>query len=225
MVITIEEAGDVLVYAPQFVQIQEIHKFIHEKSDWIQQRVRKAKDFTSRLKEKRFDHGQEFLFQGKKYALNVRENHFLKRSKINFDGIRWTVEVSSESSNGRRQQEIKRLLILWYQTQAKEIFGSRLFNYARIMQVEALDITVRSQKRIWGCCDHRKKRVSLNWHLVMSPLAVIDYVVVHELCHLFVPNHSRKFWNRVKQFMPDYRKREQWLKDHALDMKLPEIMT
>lgn len=82
-------------------------------------------------------------------------------------------------------------------------------------------ITVKTQKRLWGSCNHHGRSINLNWMLVMTPLMVIDYVVVHELCHLLVPNHSRRFWKHVAQYFPDYQASEKWLKTHAPEMQLP----
>jgi predicted metal-dependent hydrolase len=89
------------------------------------------------------------------------------------------------------------------------------------MGTEPLKIAVKTQKRIWGSCHPRTKTINLNWMLVLAPLEVIDYVVVHELSHLDVPNHSRRFWKRVSGVMPDYRRQVQWLKEHAAEMVMP----
>ena len=109
-------------------------------------------------------------------------------------------------------------MIQWYRRQAEEILGSRLFHYARLIGVEPKKIAVRTQKRLWGNCDYRTRTIHLNWQIVLAPLEVMDYVVVHELCHLIVPNHSKRFWQRVEKTMPDFKKHKQWLKDHAVDM-------
>ena len=116
---------------------------------------------------------------------------------------------------------IKEKLIKWYRAQAEEIFGGRVFYFSRIMGLEPQKIAVKTQKRIWGSCGYHDKAISLNWQLVFAPMDVIDYVVVHELAHLDTPNHSRKFWKSVANILPDYKMRQNWLKNNRLSMKLP----
>ena len=108
----------------------------------------------------------------------------------------------------------------WYQEQAKEVFGVRVFYYARLMQESPRDILIRKQKCIWGCCDKRRGVISLNWQLIQAPMWVIDYVIVHELAHLKHANHSQRFWNRVAKFFPEYGHAKQWLRDHQVDITL-----
>ncbi|WDC85678.1 M48 family metallopeptidase [Caloramator sp. mosi_1] len=67
---------------------------------------------------------------------------------------------------------------------------------------------------MWGSCSS-KGNINLNWRLVMMPLDVIDYVIVHELCHLKHPNHSKGFWNLVREFMPDFEGKRRWLKENG----------
>ena len=105
--------------------------------------------------------------------------------------------------------------------QAKEILGSRIFHYARKMQVEPKSISIKDQKRIWGSCQYRKQSINLNWRIVMSPLDVLDYVIVHELSHLVVPDHSKRFWRKVEDILPNYKQSRQWLKQNQRSMLLP----
>ncbi|OGX07260.1 MAG: hypothetical protein A2Z88_06205 [Omnitrophica WOR_2 bacterium GWA2_47_8] len=111
-------------------------------------------------------------------------------------------------------------LIKWYRKQALEIIGVRVFQLARTLGLVPEKVNIRTQKRIWGSCYHRTKTINLNWQLVMAPLEVMDYVIVHELCHLAHPDHSKRFWNKVKQYAPDYKLREKWLKEHHLALKV-----
>jgi hypothetical protein len=90
------------------------------------------------------------------------------------------------------------------------------------MGVEPKKIAVRTQKRLWGCCDYHTQTIHLNWQIILSPIRVIDYVVVHELCHLTVPNHSKRFWKKVEKIIPDFKRHKQWLAVNHIDMVLPD---
>ena len=93
----------------------------------------------------------------------------------------------------------------------KEIFQNKTLNEAKNIKVTPKKIIVRSYKRRWGSCSH-KKDISYNWKLIMAPEKIIDYVVIHELCHLIHFNHSRDFWKSVGNIMPDYKSSKEWLK-------------
>ena len=156
---------------------------------------------------------------GKKYQLDVLQNGS-RSSRIVFDGNKWTVSLPNGLNPQECQARIKKELEKWYRLQAKEILGGRLFHYSRLMNAEPKRIVIKSQKRLWGSCNYRTQAIHLNWKIILSPLEVIDYVVVHELCHLFVPNHSKRFWTKVAKFIPDFKEQQKWLRTNFLDMSL-----
>ena len=80
-------------------------------------------------------------------------------------------------------------------------------------------ITIRDQKTRWGSCSS-KGTLSFNWRLMLAPPAILDYVVVHELCHLTHMNHSAAFWQAVETVCPDYRNARKWLKEHGNELVL-----
>ena len=109
-------------------------------------------------------------------------------------------------------QEIKLLT-----TRAKRIIPQRVRYYANIMGVEYGRITIRMQKSRWGSCSS-KGNLNFNCLLMRTPEEIIDYVVVHELCHLKEMNHSPRFWEEVEKIFPDYKERRKWLKEHGNDI-------
>ena len=109
-------------------------------------------------------------------------------------------------------QDIKLLI-----TRAKRIIPQRVRYYADIMGVTYGRITIRMQKSRWGSCSS-KGNLNFNCLLMRTPDEIIDYVVVHELCHLKEMNHSPRFWAEVEKIFPDYKERRKWLKDHGNDI-------
>ncbi|MBQ7614184.1 MAG: M48 family metallopeptidase [Butyrivibrio sp.] len=99
-------------------------------------------------------------------------------------------------------------------TKAKRIIPQRVRYYANLMGVEYGRITIRMQKSRWGSCSG-KGNLNFNCLLMRTPDEIIDYVVVHELCHLKEMNHSPRFWAEVEKVIPDYKERRKWLKDHG----------
>ncbi len=113
----------------------------------------------------------------------------------------------------------------WYISQAKQVFPERASQYYPLVSKLAGEmgkeifpvnrIVVRNQKTRWGSCSS-KGNLNFNWRLLMAPAKVLDYVVVHELCHLAYLDHSKQFWQMVAAVLPDCRERRNWLKTHGM---------
>ena len=97
---------------------------------------------------------------------------------------------------------------------AKIVFPERIRYYAKIMGVTYGKVTLREQKTRWGSCSS-KGNLNFNCLLMLTPPEIIDYVVVHELCHRKEMNHSENFWNEVEKVIPDYKDSLQWLKNEG----------
>lgn len=104
--------------------------------------------------------------------------------------------------------------IFIYRERAANVITARAQLYAGIMSVNFGRITIRQQKTRWGSCS-AGGNLNFNWKLVLMPQKILDYVVVHELAHRRVMNHSADFWNIVEQVMPDYKECRKWLKEHG----------
>lgn len=221
IVIYVDEKAEVSVYAPTWASEKEVFGFIRQKSSWIWAKLKEAQANIQYVNQKGFSSGDEFLFLGKKYPLSV-DRADVKRSRMDFDSGGWRCIIPKGLPDADEQKEVRDRLIKWYRKQATEILGGRIFHYARLIGVEPKKIAIRTQKRMWGCCDYRTQTVHLNWHIILSPMDVVDYVVVHELCHLIVPDHSKRFWGKVRKFMPDFEDAKKWLKVNFYDLVIPE---
>ena len=98
--------------------------------------------------------------------------------------------------------------------QAKDVIPPKVKHYASMLGVDYGRITIRNQKTRWGSCSS-KHNLNFNCLLLRAPEEILDYVVVHELCHIRHMDHSKAFWNEVEKILPDYRDRRKWLKDHG----------
>lgn len=117
--------------------------------------------------------------------------------------------------------EQKRLQILEsrYRKAAREVFTARVAYYHKFTGGSFTSITIRDQKSRWGSCSSRGT-LSFNYRLLFAPPGVLDYVVVHELCHLTHMNHSKDFWNMVGHIMPEYKTCKTWLREHGHQLTL-----
>ena len=134
--------------------------------------------------------------------------------------LRKMEERSKKAPQEQREVLSEKEIKLLY-TRAKRIIPQKVRFYAGIMGVEYGRITIRMQKSRWGSCSG-KGNLNFNCLLMRTPDEIIDYVVVHELCHLKEMNHSPAFWAEVEKILPDYKERRKWLKDHGNDIMAGE---
>ena len=110
-------------------------------------------------------------------------------------------------------------LINKHKKYSRKIFESRVAYFQQFTGGNYISITIRDQKTRWGSCSGRGT-LSFNWRLILAPPEILDYVVVHELCHLTHMNHSKEFWNLVGSVIPDYKTRRKWLKENGHTLRL-----
>ena len=132
------------------------------------------------------------------------------------------LEYRKQSAPASQYTEAQRLALeKRYRDAAKEYIPMRVayyaLTYSHFISHPYHTITIRDQKTRWGSCSSRGN-LSFNWRLMLAPPAVLDYVVVHELCHLEHMNHSKDFWQCVESILPDYKERRKWLKEHGQEL-------
>lgn len=122
-------------------------------------------------------------------------------------------------------EDMKRMQVMdnRYRNAAKEYFTKRVEHFIQITGGTYTRITIRDQKTRWGSRSS-SGTLSFNYRLMYAPLKVLDYVVVHELCHITHMNHSRDFWNMVASVLPDYKESRDWLKEHGRELNIEHHM-
>ncbi|MFT5388160.1 MAG: putative metal-dependent hydrolase [Lysobacterales bacterium] len=220
--ICVDQHGDLSVSVPLRVPDKEIRSFLDEREQWILNHRSKAKKHHAEINKRKFESGHSFLFLGKLRELLIERKN-IKRSVVILEEKGWIVSVDKDTSEDSLEIEVRKALVKWYRKQAVEIVASRIFHFGRILGEQPEKIAVRTQKRLWGCCDYSKRIIHINWQIILAPMSVVEYVIVHELCHLIVPNHSKRFWSQVENILPDYEREVKWLKDNQADMVLPEV--
>ncbi len=223
LAIHINQQAQVRVMAPECEETHRIEAFVRQHASWI---ARKLEEMEKWLEKRRliprFCDGEKLLFLGREYPLQIQPTSKQKMSVDFREDEGWCVSFPLPLSRKNPSSAVKEAMGRWYKQQALEILGCRVFHFSRRMELEPLKITVKKQKTMWGSCHPQQRSINLNWRIVMAPLEVIDYVVVHELCHIHVPNHSLKFWKAVEKVLPDYQSRHRWLKDNALRLSVEE---
>jgi predicted metal-dependent hydrolase len=206
--IIIDRDGSVIVRAPKRVSKRTIQAFINEKEDWIRKTQEKARRQYRHVAPKRFIEGEQFLFLGSKYPLVYVDR---KRPALLLNH-----RFELARSERRRAKEV---FIAWYRMMAREVLTERADYLAARYGFTYQRVRITSAMTRWGSCNARGG-LNFPWRLVMAPLEMIDYVVLHELVHTEVRNHSKQFWARVAEFMPDYKQRVAWFNEHGRELGL-----
>jgi predicted metal-dependent hydrolase len=199
----IERDGRLIVRAPKRVSSEIIEKLIAQKEKWIRTKQKSAKETHAAVKPKTYAAGEEFLYLGTTYPLEIVDNH--KPSLV----LNGTFQLS-RSALPKAPQVFER----WYRQQALKVFSERVEWYAKQHGYSYAKIRITSAQTRWGSCSSRGT-LSFTWRLIMAPIAIIDYLVVHELVHLKVKNHSKTYWAVVRAIMPDYQDRVNWVKKNG----------
>lgn len=200
--IIVDMDGNVIVRAPYKATSKLIDAFIKEKEGWIRSKKEIANKIP-RLKPKEFVSGEGFLYLGEVYPLAIVD----EQSEPLVLTEKFLISKSV-------LPEAKEVFTHWYKNQAKQVITERVETFAKENGFVCKRIRITSAKTRWGSCSS-KGSLNFTWRLVMAPQLAIDYVVVHELVHLKVKNHSKEYWNRVEQIMPDYKERRAWLYDNG----------
>ena len=127
---------------------------------------------------------------------------------------RFYVEINNKFSGRVASKIVKEKMLEWYIERAKEKITERTQRYFKLIGIIPQKIIIRNQQKRWGSCSHSGV-LRFNWKVIMAPISVLDYVIVHELCHLIHQNHSHDFWHKVGSIIPDYKKKREWLKEKS----------
>jgi predicted metal-dependent hydrolase len=199
---------EISISAPLRVSYEYIEKVIEKKIDWIEETIKKIEksEFEKKLIENSVI--EKYMFLGKEYYINV----IREKKAIEFEIIDDTINFYSTL------RENKNIIKKWYKKNSEEIFMKRVEIYSKIIGVYPKELKIKELKSSWGICSS-SKIITLNRKLLMAPIEVIDYVVIHELCHLKHHNHSKLFWEEVLIYMADYKEKKEWLRKNGIKIE------
>lgn len=198
MSLQISPRGELIVKAPFFIPEKVIYRFIKEKEDWIfkaLQKVRARKEQT-----KTYQEGEEFMYLGDKYKLHIGDfKEIAVNGTLNFPSF-MIFRAKKELTN-------------WYIKESKKLIIAQVEHMSKKMNAKYKNIRFSDTSSKWGSC-FPDNSLQFNWRLIMAPLVVLNYVVIHELTHTIEKNHSRKFWGKVDLYTPAYKQHSKWLKNN-----------
>ncbi len=207
----INSRGELIIRAPKRISIKKINRVIEKHSNWIRKKIIQAKKQKSEVPQKKFVQGEEFLFLGLKYWLDFRKQN----KKIVLDKKNSLICISDKN-----KKQTKKIIKEWYQNKAEELLINKTNKFAKEKDLKINKAKISWAKKRWGSYSNKSRNINYNWRLIMAPEFVIDYVVIHELVHSKQSNHSQKFWKKVEQMYPEYKKAKKWLKQKGHLLKL-----
>lgn len=198
--------GQMSVTVPRGLRLFSVDRFLQEHGQWILTKMEQA----SRRKPQAALPKDVILVQGAAMRLErVAEPDRRSRARVEMTRDRVIVRVPA----GSRASTVT-IAEAWLRGEAREIIGAEVKRQAARMKARPTGLTIRDQRTRWGSCSTRGT-LSFNWRLVMAPPAVMTYVIIHELAHLFHPNHSKDFWAVVTAYDPDFKLHRAWLRKNA----------
>lgn len=199
---------EVCLYTPPQASDEQINDLITKRKRWIWEKIRDFKAQYQHITPREYVSGESYFYLGRRHHLKVFENPDVSE---NVKLLRGRLNVTVKEKKPIR---IKQILLLWYFARAQEVFARRLEAVlpSVLWVKETPKLVLRDLKRQWGHCSPHGK-VTLNPQLVKASRDCIDYVILHELCHIKEHNHSPAFWELMTSVMPSWRKQRAELRE------------
>lgn len=196
--------GEVEVLCPYFTSESYIKDLIKRKKEWINMSLKNSHRIE---KEREHIRNGMIMYKGSYLRVVHKEDIFQKiilRKKI--------LEINSNIIESEKKYN---LIINWLKSESKKFLTKRIDIISKRVGIKYKSIKIKPYRSRWGSCSILGE-ISLNWKLIMLPVSVIDYVIIHELAHVIFPNHSNDFWNLVRNKDPKYNIKNEWLKKNGL---------
>jgi predicted metal-dependent hydrolase len=193
--------ASLIIRAPLRASKVYISDLVRQKDTWIQRKIGELKQRqVSPCHE--YAEGEQFLFLGRSYPLHITEDGSI------------TIERSDKLYVHRTlMPHIRHQLKYWYREEARKELQARCMWFSIKTGYTPSSIHITDARKRWGSCSGTGS-INFSWRLIQAPNEIVDYVVVHELIHIGQPDHSKKFWGKVRKIMPDFERRRKWLHEN-----------
>lgn len=210
--IIIERDGSLLVRVPEDTSAEKVEDIIESKKLWIYKNLAEWRDLNATRVIREYRNGEGFLYLGRSYRLSLvndqEQDLLLKHGR--FCLKRSLVDMGDP---GLVQAAFRNYFI----HQGTQRITERIDLYTKMVGAAPKKIEVKELGHRWGSCSP-EGNLTFHWKCMMAPLSIIDYIVVHELCHIHHLDHTEAFWNEVDKIMPNYLERKEWLKANGAAM-------
>ncbi|MYA38725.1 MAG: M48 family metallopeptidase [Acidimicrobiia bacterium] len=214
--ITVNGSG-VLVQAPAGCPDREVQAFVRKKAAWI---IHHSTQASLTASPRLFISGETLPYLGRNLRLIVNSSPDVRTPQVHFDHWRFHIEAPEDLIGPERIERIRRAFIKWYRTRAADRLPDRTDRWLPRFPTKVQPrVFIRDQRLRWASCSP-DGTIRFNWRVMMLKPTLIDYIIVHELAHLTIKNHSTPYWNLVSHVMPDAQTRRQHLKETGRHLPL-----
>lgn len=201
--------GRVRISAPMRLSVERITEFVLPKLDWIRDRQKKLSEHPY-APEPKYESGETIVLFGVPYLLSVESGS--GKSRMILEDRRAILTVRPDSTFEQRKTVVNE----WYRTLLKEQVGRLLPEWEAVTGLYSDSWQTKNMKTRWGTCNTRTRKIWLNLQLAQKPVGCLEYVILHELAHLKVPDHGKEFEALLDRYMPDWRERRRILNDRTI---------
>ncbi|MBI2667890.1 M48 family metallopeptidase [Candidatus Woesearchaeota archaeon] len=206
--IYVERDLSVTILTPKELETNQINNIIDLKRYWIHKSISELKDLNQSKVKRSLVDGEGYLYLGKTYRLKIRNDLDLPlKIAENYFFI-----------NTKNIKDYKKYFINFYKKNGEEIAKDRLRYYQKKMGLKINSFKIIDLQNRWASVSN--KSLNFHWKIFMAPLSIIDYVIVHELTHLKIPNHNKEFWAEVENVLPDFYNKKEWLKKNGANLDI-----
>lgn len=198
--IYVEPDGKIVVRAPIKTEITKIRNIVETKKNWIYESMSEFKILNKTKAQRIFVDGEGFLYLGKSYRLKIINE---SKKPLTFKGGYFILKE-------KYTLQARELFIKFYKKNGKDFISDRVAYFSKKIGVVPESINIRKLGNRWA--SRTKKGLNFHWKLLMAPISIIDYIIVHELAHFIIGNHSPEFWEIVESLIPDFVERKNWLR-------------
>jgi predicted metal-dependent hydrolase len=212
--IIIDRDGSILVRAPESIPDERIEDLVESKRYWIFKTLAEWRDLNTARVIREFKGGAGFLYLGRTYRLllvasqdvplKLKDGSFCLRRELVEDG-----DVARAQATFRD----------YYIERGEQKIAERVDYFSAKVGVQPRQISVKELGNRWASCSP-SGNLAFHWKCMMAPLSIVDYIVVHELCHMREKDHSSAFWNEIDKVMPGFGERKNWLRDNGAGLDL-----
>lgn len=212
--IIIERDGSLLIRAPEWADDDQVANIVESKHYWIYKGLAEWRDLNATRLFREFKNGEGFLYLGRAYRLRLVSD---QEEPLQLKNGRFTLNRALVEAGDL--ETAKAAFRDFYIAKGLERLDERMAYYAPKVGVTPTGLAVRELGHRWASCSPRGK-LAFHWKCMMAPQTIIDYIVVHELCHVHHPDHTDAFWNEVDKVMPDFLERKEWLRTNGAQLDI-----
>jgi hypothetical protein len=206
--IYVEPTGKIKILAPKDISKEELNQIIENKRYWIYKSLSELEELNETKVEREIVDGEGFLYLGRSYKLKIQKN--LKRPL--------TLRQGRFYLDKAHKMDAQDCFKEFYREKGLKHVSERVNYFKGKLGVSPNPVRVMELKNRWGSCS--EKHLNFHWKIMMAPMKIIDYIIVHELAHIIEPKHSLRFWEIVGAVIPDYRQRREWLKVNGANLDI-----